>query len=338
MKATLLLPDKSRWEGQAFGAPGVAIGHIACHTGEYMDFCADPACANQLVFPAAPLVGMLGLNIEHGESGKPWLSGLILRDVCDVACHWRSAEGLNDFLRRHFITAIAGLDTRALLRHIQKKGPFRAAICANPDFQGWDALLAKLNGSTMGALYPAAARRPTVYRPDIPAVGSVGLIDLGSPAALIKSLLRQGLAVTRLPPLGDWTPEEFPRWAVSHGAREDGHDNGLAAKIKQIIASGRPLLAVGNGFSLICQALGLPMTATRFGFHGDDIAVDGGSRTLMTAQNHRLTLRLPKDAEIEATHSNVVDRSCVGFALPGRPVSAFQFQTPHIFPKGWNNQ
>jgi carbamoyl-phosphate synthase small subunit len=342
MKATLLLSDKTRWKGEAFGSPGIAIGYVTYHTGDYMDFCSDPACANQLIFPSTPMVGMLGVNIENGVTGKPWLSGLILREICDKPMHWRSAEKLSGFLRRHFITAITGLDTRSLLSHITENGPFRAAICANPDFRGWDALVAKLNGSTMNSPYPGAARNPVTYECMGDTRAHAGLIDLGCSTRLTQALLRDNIKVTRVPPTGNWQPDDYDLWTVSHGARENGHDAGLVAKIKTIVNAGKPLWAIGNGFSLLCQAMDIPMKPTRLGFHGDDYAVlnktDG--TVLLTSQNHRQSLTLQSDESNDVffvTHRNISDGSCVGFTLRNRPVHALQFQLPIIFPQEWKS-
>ncbi|MCL2545644.1 MAG: hypothetical protein FWE06_00420 [Oscillospiraceae bacterium] len=334
MKATLLLSDKTRFQGEAFGSPGVAIGHICCHDGSYMPPLGDPAYANQLLLLNTPLVGVYGVNTEHCEAGKPFLSGLIVNDVCDTPSHWRSAETLDYYLRRHYVTAIKGIDTQALQTHLNEHGAMRAAICATPGFSGWQALHAKLNDHTMRGAYPGAVKHATPYEAHGPSRGHIGVVDLGSSRTLVRQLCLQGFDVKLLPPLGNWAADNYDAIVISHGAREDGHDVGLIDKIRQCQ---KPILAVGNGFSLLCAALDLPLEAIGLGVHSDDFAtldVSAG-RMYGNAHNHRLSLPeclLADRSDLIVTH-RTSDGLCAGLQHKDKPIWGVQF-TGYI-PPAW---
>ena len=57
-------------------------------------------------------------------------AGLIVRDVPRRASNWRSTESLPDYLKRHGIVAIAGIDTRRLTRILRDKGAQNGCIVA----------------------------------------------------------------------------------------------------------------------------------------------------------------------------------------------------------------
>ena len=334
MKATLLLSDKTRWKGIAFGSPGIAMGHICFHDGDYMQPLGDPAYANQLLTLSTPLAGACGVNVENCESGKPFLSGVIATDVCGTPSHWRSAESLDYFLKRHYITGICGVDLVKLRKHIEDNGVMRGAICTTPGFNGWNALLAKLNDNTMRGMYPGAIKEPILYNPhgiarffDSSDTSSIGVIDLGAAQSLTKQFCRRGLRVTLLPPVGEWNTAAYSAIVLSHGAREDGHDVNLVAKIR---AAANPIYAVGNGFSLLCAALDLPMVKAGLGMHSDDLPIveTASGRIIPTAHNHRLSLPISAVAsrdDITVTHTTCDGLFCVGFKVECKNIWAEQF-------------
>ena len=47
---------------------------------------------------------------------------MIIRDLARRQSNWRSEEHLDDYLRRHGLAGIAGIDTRRLTRHIRDTG------------------------------------------------------------------------------------------------------------------------------------------------------------------------------------------------------------------------
>ncbi len=69
-------------------------------------------------------------------------AGLIVRDVPRRASNWRSTESLPDYLKRHGIVAIAGIDTRRLTRILRDKGAQNGCIVAGESIDV-DVALAK---------------------------------------------------------------------------------------------------------------------------------------------------------------------------------------------------
>ena len=53
---------------------------------------------------------------------------MIIRDLARRQSNWRSEEHLDDYLRRHGLAGIAGIDTRRLTRHIRDTGAMPGAF------------------------------------------------------------------------------------------------------------------------------------------------------------------------------------------------------------------
>src|SRR5207248_9812998 len=124
MRALLALADGTYFEGESFGAPGEAMGEVVFNTSMmgYQEILTDPSYKGQIVTMTYPLIGNYGVNDEDVESRKPWVNGFIVKECSPVASNFRAGVSLDDYLRRHGIVGIQGIDTRALTRHLRDHG------------------------------------------------------------------------------------------------------------------------------------------------------------------------------------------------------------------------
>src|SRR5207245_4041047 len=67
-------------------------------------------------------IGNYGINEEDVESRRPWANGFIVREGSPIASNFRSALSLDEYLKRHGIVGLQGIDTRALTRHLRDHG------------------------------------------------------------------------------------------------------------------------------------------------------------------------------------------------------------------------
>jgi carbamoyl-phosphate synthase small subunit len=128
--AKLVLADGRVFEGVAIGALEPTVGEAVFTTGMtgYQEVLTDPSYAGQLVTMTAPEMGNTGVNLEDEETVKPRVAGFIVHELSSVVSNWRASESLDAYLKRNKITGIAGIDTRALTRHLRDKGSQMAAI------------------------------------------------------------------------------------------------------------------------------------------------------------------------------------------------------------------
>src|SRR3954467_4902277 len=128
--ALLALEDGTVFPGVAFGAPVAAGGDLVVNTSQtgYQEVCTDPSYAGQVVVMTYPLIGNYGRIRDDDQSVRPWLRGLVVGNA--TAAVLDDARQLATMLRAAGIPASAGVDTRALARHLRWTGSLRAVITA----------------------------------------------------------------------------------------------------------------------------------------------------------------------------------------------------------------
>src|SRR3989338_5431318 len=147
MKAFLVLEDGTVFEGEGFGCQGEAFGEVVFNTSitGYQEIITDPSYKGQIVMMTYPLIGNYGVNDEDVESCKPWLEGFVVKELSSIRSNWRSTMSLDEYLKKHNIVGIQGIDTRALTRHMRMNGAQQGVI-SSVDFDT-NSLMRKLKAS-----------------------------------------------------------------------------------------------------------------------------------------------------------------------------------------------
>ena len=132
-KATLILEDGSRFEGESFGCEKPVTGEVVFNTAMtgYPESLTDPSYAGQLMVLTYPLVGNYGVpsssTEENGlptymESGRIHAEALIVSDYSETFSHWNARESLGDWLKREQVPGLTGIDTRRLTKVLREHG------------------------------------------------------------------------------------------------------------------------------------------------------------------------------------------------------------------------
>ena len=144
-KALLVLEDGRIFTGTTFGAVGETLGEAVFSTGMsgYQETLTDPSYHRQIVVATAPQIGNTGWNHEDAESrgDKIWVAGYAVRDPSPRASNWRATGTLEDELVRQGIVGIAGIDTRAVVRHLRSLGSMKAGVFSGDALADPDELL-----------------------------------------------------------------------------------------------------------------------------------------------------------------------------------------------------
>ena len=128
--AILVLEDGTLYRGWSFGAEGTTMGEVVFNTGMtgYQEVLTDPSYCGQMVTFTYPELGNTGVNSEDEESTRPYVKGAIAKNICQQPSNWRSTQSLGDYLTKHNIPGIHGIDTRALTRKLRSAGAMNGAI------------------------------------------------------------------------------------------------------------------------------------------------------------------------------------------------------------------
>ena len=132
--ALLALEDGTVFFGYAFGSRQDAAGELCFNTSMtgYQEISTDPSYRGQIVTLTYPLIDNYGVTPADMESVRPWLSGLVVRELCPHPSNWRATHDLDRFLAAQAIPGIFGLDTRAVTRRLRTHGFQRAALAVAP--------------------------------------------------------------------------------------------------------------------------------------------------------------------------------------------------------------
>lgn len=130
MEALLALEDGRIFRGESFGATGTMAGEICFNTSMtgYQEVLTDPSYRGQIVAMTYPLIGNYGINFLDLESAVPQVRGFVIEELSPIASNWRKQGTLEEYLLKHGIPGIQGVDTRALTRHLRTRGALRACI------------------------------------------------------------------------------------------------------------------------------------------------------------------------------------------------------------------
>src|SRR5438874_9586237 len=126
--AALVLEDGRAFVGHALGARVLGEGEVVFNTAMsgYQEVLTDPSYAGQMLCMTYPLQGNYGARPADAESTRPWARGFIVRWHCPRPSHHSSAMSLDHYLAANGVPGIAGIDTRALTRHLRRHGALRA--------------------------------------------------------------------------------------------------------------------------------------------------------------------------------------------------------------------
>jgi carbamoyl-phosphate synthase small subunit len=333
--ALLALEDDTTFAGVAFGAPVSAGGDLVVNTSQtgYQEVCTDPSYAGQVVVMTYPLIGNYGRVLDDDQSSRPWLRGLIVANA--TAAVLDDGAQLARLLRDAGIPAIAGIDTRALARHLRANGSLRGVILepaalderaaterarAVPRWEDQDFVAEVSPGEVVE--HGAGEDGPLV-----------AIVDYGLKANIVRSLRRRGVRVRVLPhtsTASDALARDVAGVVLSPGPGDPARLAGPVALARAIIDDGRPLLGICLGHQIIGRAAGAETRRLRFGHHGANHPVrdlDTGY-VQVTAQNHEVQVvgeTLPSDGGFRVSQVNLNDGSVEGLRHAELPIETVQY-------------
>ncbi len=345
--ALLALEDGSLFYGTSIGIDGESIGEVVFNTSitGYQEILTDPSYYKQIVTLTHPHIGNVGTNSEDEESNQVFVSGLIIRDLPLVMSNWRASENLNDYLIRHNIVAIAGIDTRQLTRHLRKHGAMKACVVAGENIDVEESInTAKSFAGLVGMDLAKEVSTKSAYNWadgtwDIEAgikpssskkEWRVIAYDFGVKRNILRILADLGCEVTVVPaqtPASVVLAEKPDGVFLSNGPGDPDPCDYAITAIKEIINSGMPVFGICLGHQLLSLALGAKTSKMKFGHHGANHPVQSldGGQVLITSQNHGFAVdekTLPSD--LIATHRSLFDGSLQGVHHKNHPVFGFQ--------------
>lgn len=354
--AKLALEDGTVFTGKAFGARGEIDGEVVFNTSMtgYQEILTDPSYHGQIVAMTCPQIGNYGVNLEDAESARPWVRGFVVRELSRSVSNFRAAGSLGDYLEKHQVIGIEGIDTRALVRLTRERGALKGVLSTTDLDNGRLVAKAKASPGLLGRdlareVMPSGASswEPGYESPFAGVSGHVTpklgekrphvvALDFGMKWNIPRSLVESGCRVTVVPgstasaAILEYQPDGV---FLSNGP---GDPSALLEPIDELRAlirlaaeaRGVPIFGICLGHQLLGQAFGAKTFKLKFGHRGANHPVrdERTGKVEITTQNHGFAVdpaTLP--ADVEPTHVNLNDQTLEGLRHKTLPVFSVQY-------------
>ena len=363
MKAYLILEDGTIFEGIHIGSDREVISEIVFNTSMagYTEVLTDPSYAGQAVCMTYPLIGNYGICTEDLESSRPWLDGLIVRELSRMPSNFRSDLSIQDFLLQYDIPGIAGIDTRALVKILRERGTMNGMITTRQGFDV-DEILPRLKEYTTGevvkkvtcsekyslkgvkdlgenapisgsAVYTGERESAPSMVKELNGTGlKIALLDFGEKRNIERSLVARGCDVTVYPattPASEILAEHPDGIMLSNGPGDPKDCGSIIDEIRKIYESDVPVFAICLGHQLMALATGANTYKMKYGHRGGNHPVKDleTGRVYISSQNHGYVVDMESLDSKVATPAfiNVNDGTNEGLSYTGKNIFTVQF-------------
>jgi carbamoyl-phosphate synthase small subunit len=360
--AKLALENGIVFSGTGFGADGEIYGEVVFNTSMtgYQEILSDPSYAGQIVTMAYPMIGNVGACQDDMESCRPFVSGFVVRQNSPISSNFRSEQDLEEFLQRHNVVGIEGIDTRKLVRMLRDQGAMRGVISTtdlddaslvekarrSPSMEGSDwvrtvvtegrrewqeSLSAWWHGQVPGLVTePAASAEETsTEASDAPGL-KVAVLDFGMKWNIARHLRDQGFEVIVLP--GTCSADEVlacaPDGVMLSNGPGDPEPLVYAQQTVRELLGKLPIFGICLGHQILALACGAKTFKLKFGHRGTNQPVQHlkTQKIEITAQNHGFAVEeatLP--GHLRITHRHMNDQTIAGIAHTEFPAFGVQY-------------
>jgi carbamoyl-phosphate synthase small subunit len=312
-KAELQLADGSVFTGYSFGYSGCTSGEVVFNTGMvgYPESLTDPSYAGQILVITFPLIGNYGVPDEnlldvlglrqHFESSNIHVKAIVISDYSFSASHYQARLTLGEWLNKHKIPGICGVDTRSLTKHIRSQGAILGKVSVdgetpvseidNPNVRNLAAEVSRTEKQVYSVQTALTSEEDKlVAKPNGERVHILA-VDMGMKNNIVRYLaLTLRVKLTVVPWDYDFTEDEFDGLFLSNGP-------GDPTKLEKTINNVRtlmqkrpscPIFGICLGNQILGLAAGAKTYKMKFGNRGmNQPCIDmRTTRCYITPQNH----------------------------------------------------
>lgn len=330
----LVLKDGTVFEGRGFGACAKTWGEVVFNTGMvgYVESITDPSYHGQILVQTYPLVGNYGVNPDDFESDRPWIKGYVVSEYTRFPSHHSSRKSLDRWLEESRIPGLCGIDTRALVKRLRHYGVIPGLLFVSEKPIRIAPLIKEARALpdpyASNLVAEVSTRDIHIYNPEGKA--RLVLIDCGVKLGIIRSLVKRGASVIRVPEnfLAEKILALNPRAVVISNGPGDPQKCRSVETVAALLKENLPLLGICLGHQILALAAGARTYKLKFGHRSQNqpCLEEGTRRCYLTSQNHGFaveTKTLPPDWLPWFTNAN--DHTNEGIRHRKKPFFGVQF-------------
>lgn len=339
-KALLVLEDGTTYEGTSIGAFGESIGEVVFNTSMsgYQEVLTDPSYKGQMVAMTYPLIGNYGIVEEDAESAKICVEAFIVKECSRIYSNWRADMSVDEYLKKHNIVGIEGIDTRALTKRIREAGAMKA-ILSTEDYDV-ESLLKKVKSAPsiegMDLVKKVSCKKS--YTWDTGKDGkkkkgkyNVVVIDCGVKYNILRELTDRECKVTVVPAktsAADILKMKPDGVMLSNGPGDPAAVPYVAETVKGLLGK-VAIFGICFGHQMLGMALGGKTFKLKFGHHGGNQPVKDlvtGS-VFISVQNHGFCVDIDSITaeDVKMTFLNPNDKTLEGIECSKLNAFSVQF-------------
>ncbi len=321
LPSKLALADGTVVNGIEIGASGESGGELCFNTSMtgYQEILTDPSYHGQIMMMTYPHIGNYGAHDEDTEAAKPMVSALVVRAFSQEYSNLLAQESLHNYMDRHGLVGITGIDTRRLVLHTRKRGVMNAVISSTdldddsliekaqawPSMEGLE-LASRVTCDKSYAFSDAGQQRIAVY-------------DFGVKTNILRTFAALGCQVrvfpgaTLLKDVLSWSPDGL---FFSNGPGDPRAMPEAVDCVREAMTIGLPLFGICLGHQLMALAQGIEVFKMYVGHRGANQPVKNLStgHVEVTTQNHGFSID-PESVSTElaeVSHLNLNDQTVEG--------------------------
>jgi carbamoyl-phosphate synthase small subunit len=349
----LVLSDGTVFKGSALGAEGDGFGEVVFNTGMtgYQEILTDPSYAGQIVVFTYPLIGNYGINLDDFESNGIKPTGIVVKEACEKPSNWRSRQSIHEYLLEQNLSAIQGIDTRALTKRIRSGGVTMGLITRDPDAAIAKMKAQKSYGDT-NFVEQVTTTEPYAWgfggREDFSTDtegfrGTIAVLDCGLKYNILRRFAALGIKSLVYPSSAsaDQLLEHNPNGVLlSPGPGDPALLSPVVETVKSLIGR-KPMFGICLGNQLLCRAAGGDTFKLKFGHRGSNHPVKNlvTGHVTITSQNHGYAVH-PETLEgtqAQVTEINMNDETVEGISIKGEQAESIQYH-PEAAPGPWDSR
>ena len=331
-KIKLVLENGLEFQGYSFGYQKSADGEMVFNTAMvgYPESLTDPSYSGQILCITYPIIGNYGVPEDSTdsngisrvfESDKIHVRGLVISCYSENYSHWDSARSLDEWMKKHKIPGIYGVDTRLLTQVLRDNGAMLGRIVPIGNKKQGPIPDPNLDNQ----VDIVSCKKTTVY-----GSGSkrVVLVDCGVKNNILRCLINRNVEVIRVPWDYDFNTIDWDGLFISNGPGNPELCTKAVEHLKKAMQGNKPIFGICMGNQLMARAAGAKTYKLKYGHrsHNQPVRMVGTDCCFITSQNHGFAVddsTLEKDWE--PLFVNMNDGTNEGIRHKKKPFFSAQF-------------